>query len=183
MSSQDRSVVNLVVYAIAAYTVARATWDKTPDWVKKSVTGQSTTSETEKDANDDLANPVVVWKKISEVMDLAKQLTEDPEDEEVPFYKVQASFLSMIHLMNEIEESDPQSRENYFARDGQDVPEQELETLVEYLKYAEWAYNESQIEVQRLLRPSNYKLVRFDSATEPGTLLIRTIIHASPVSH
>lgn len=163
----ERSLLNITVYTIAAYVVAKTTWNNIPGWVKNSITGQPP-SDHEKDANDDLANPTMVWRKINEVMSLAQKLTEDPEDREMAFFRIQAAFVSMIHLMTEIDLAEPDFREHYFSQGGEDVTEAELETLLNYLDYAQWAYKESQIEVERLLRPRNYKLIRFDNATEPG---------------
>lgn len=174
--SSERSLTTTLAYTAAAIFVARITWLNTPEWVKNSLTGQGT-GDKHKDANDSLATPFVVWTKLKEVMNLAYELSEDTLDDDMPQYKLYCCFMSMIHLMNEIDAYDPEWRESYFSKDGKDVTEEELDILAKYLDLAEWSYLESQLGVQKLLRPLGYKLIRFDNATEPGRVGHFIVVH------
>lgn len=49
--------------------------------------------------------------------------------------------------------------------------------MTKYLDLAEWSYLESQLDVAKLLRPSGYKLIRFDNATEPGRVGHFIVLH------
>jgi hypothetical protein len=169
-SNTTMTTTTTVVATLATILVARVTWQNTPQWVKEGLVlrGKSSTPDDHEDANDDLANPATVYLKIKEVLNLSYELCEDLIPDDMPYYKLYCCFMSMVHLMNEIDANDPNWRESYFARDGADVGEAELETLLKYLELAQWAYNPSLTEVQKLLRPLGYKLIRHDPATEPG---------------
>jgi hypothetical protein len=171
MSSSERSLTTTLAYTIAALAVARITWQNTPQWVKNGIPGTGKSKEdgdTDGDANDWLANPTTVWTKVNEVMNLAYELSEDLIRDDMPNYKMYCCFMSMVHLMKEIDANHPEWREAYFAKDGVDVTEGELDVLTKYVDLAQWSYLDSQIEVEKLLRPLGYKLIRFDNATEPG---------------
>lgn len=157
------------MYAIATVAIAHVTWKSTPQWIKNGIlTGSTSPGDEFAAANDDLANPLTVWAKIKEVLNLAQSLSDDVLDEDMPQYKLYCCFMSMIHLMNEIDANDPEWREKYFSKEGEDVSEEELEVVSKYLDFAEWAYLTSQLELGKLLRPLEYDIVRFDNATEPG---------------
>jgi hypothetical protein len=152
-----------------AVAVARITWNNTPKWIKVGLTGGT---DEDGEINDELASPVAVWNKVTEVLNLASELIEDVRYadvrySDVPQYKMMACFLCISYSMAQID-NDPEFRESFFSKDGVDVTEQELNILTKYLDLAEWAYLESQIDVEKLLRPLHYKLLRFDNATEPG---------------
>ncbi len=163
--SSERKLTTTLFYTVAVLSVARLTWQNTPQWIKDGITGSS---EKAGDANDKLATPLSVWMKISEVLSLAYKLSEDVIKDDMPQFKLYCCFMSMIHLMNEIDAKDPNWRESYFSKDGVDVTEGELDILAKYLDLAEWSYLQSQLGVEKLLRPLGYKLLRFDNATEPG---------------
>lgn len=163
--SAERSLTRTLVYTFAAVAVVRLTWQKTPQWIKDGITKNSKKAA---DANDELATPLSVWMKVKEVLTLAYELSEDTINDDIPQYKLYCCFISMIHLMNEIDAKDPDWRENYFSKDGIDVSEEELDILAKYLDLAQWSYLTSQLAVEKLLRPLGYKLIRFDNATEPG---------------
>jgi hypothetical protein len=167
--SSERSLTTTLAYTVAAVAVARLTWQNTPRWIKDGIIrGNNDDSGNHGDANDQLATPAAVWSKVNEVMKLSYQLSEDLIRDDMPQYKMYCCFMSMVHLMKEIDANHPEWRESYFSKDGVEVTEAELDILAKYLDFAEWSYLESQIGVEKLLRPLGYKLIRFDNATEPG---------------
>ena len=155
--------------------VAKITWNNTPQWMKVGLTGsRDDKGEDEGEVvNSQLASPLAVWTKVSEVLDLASTLlddvrfTTDVRSAEMPPYTAMACFLCLAYSMAQIDD-DPKFRESFFNKEGVDVMEEELSALSKYLDFADWAYLESQIQVEKLLRPLDYKLIRFDNATEPG---------------
>lgn len=163
--SSEHSLTTTLLYTVAVVAVAHLTWQNSPRWIKDGLVGNS---EPDGDVNDDLANPMSVWMKIKEVLKLAYELSEDIIKDDMPQYKLYCSFMSMIHLMNEIDAYHPQWRESYFSESGSNVTEEELKILTKYLDLAHWSYLKSQLDVAKLLRPSGYKLIRFDNAIEPG---------------
>jgi hypothetical protein len=92
--------------------------------------GEFSTADDHMDAKDDLANPVTMWLKIKEVLILSHDLCEDFIPDDIHRYKLHCSCMSMIHLMNEIDVNNPNWGESYFAMDGADVGEAELETML-----------------------------------------------------
>lgn len=154
-----------VLTVAATVVIASLAWSKTPRWLKESLTGSKGEA---KDANDDLADPVAVFSKVKEVIGLAHGMCGDFIPDDMPYFKLQCCFLSMIHLMNEIDHNHPDWRENYFSKDGTDVNELELETLAKYLEFAKQAYQSSALETIEWLHPKQYQLLRHDNATEPG---------------
>jgi hypothetical protein len=156
-----------VAATIATVIILRSTWKHAvPSWVKKSITGSD--DDEDQDANDDLANPKNIVLKIRDMMKLSHEMCDELIPDEMPWYKLYCCFMSMIHLMNELDANHPDFRENYFAKEGKDVDEQELETLAKYLDFAEWAYDPDLTSVQQKLKSMGYQLVRHDTDVEPG---------------
>lgn len=176
-SSSDRSLSTTLAYTIAAVFVTRLAWQNTPQWIKQGLRGNINGNDNNSDSNDQLATPMAVYTRINEVMQLAHQLSEDVIRDDMPQYKMYCCFMSMVHLMKEIDANHPEWRESYFAKDGVDVTEGELEVLAKYLDFAEWSYLASQLGVEKLLRPLGYKLIRFDNATEPGRVGHFVVVH------
>ena len=151
-----------VAATIATVIVLRSTWKHAvPSWVKKSIAGSD--DDEDQDADDDLTNPNNIVLKVRDMMKLSHEMCEELIPDEMPWYKLYCCFMSMIHLMNKLEANHPDFRENYFAKDGKDVEEQELETLTKYLDFSEWAYNLDLSSLQQKLKSVGYQLVRHDT--------------------
>jgi len=165
--SMPPSTTSKVVTVMATAIVATTIWTAIPKWVKDSIFGRKK-DKSKLDANDELANPTAILVKLSEVLSMANDISNDVMPEDMTAYKLQCCFLSMIHLMNEFDSHEPSFRESFFSQGGQDVTESDLEPLGKYLDLAHWAYRESLLEVTDLIRPLGYKLIRFDSEPEPG---------------
>lgn len=152
---------------IATIIVLRSTWKHAvPSWVKKNITRSD--DDEDEDADDDLANPKNIVLKIRDMMKISHEMCGDLIPDEMPWYKLYCSFMTMIHLMNELDANHPDFRENYFAKEGKDVDEQELETLTKYLDFAEWAYDPDLTSVKQKLKSMGYQLVRHDANVEVG---------------
>lgn len=167
-NSSSSSSTQTALYALATLIVVKAAWNQVPSWVKDSILNHRRIGA-KKDANDDLTNPATIYVKIRETVKLAHSLSEDLIPDDMPYHKLQCAFLSLVHLINEIDINEPQFRERYFSKDGVDVEEQEIVTLLKYLDLAQLAYDPDIFQVQRHLRDKfNYQLIRHDPATEPG---------------
>jgi len=190
-SSSSGTTTSTVITALAAVVLARAAWSSIPEWAKDRLTFRSSSSSSSSsnngDANahnTDMTNPTVILSKIKEIFGIAYELTDDLIPDDMPWHKLYCSFQSLIHLMNEIDANHPEWREKYFSEDetktsaytndknnnntAKDLGESELETLLEYLDYANLAYNGSLVKITSELKPKGYKLIRHDAAIEPG---------------
>jgi hypothetical protein len=156
-----------VAATIVTVIILRSSWKHAvPSWVKKSITRSD--DDEDQDANDDLANPKNIVLQIRDVMKISHEMCDELIPDEMPWHKLYCCFMSMFHLTNELDANHPDFRENYFAKEGKDVDEQELETLTKYLDFAEWAYDPDLTSVQQKLKSMGYQLVRHDTDVEPG---------------
>jgi len=158
------STTQTVLTAVAAIVVGKMVWTRIPSWLK---VGKKKSSQ---DVNDDLTNPLTILGKVNDVLVTARNLRHDVIPDDMPFYTLQYSFMSIMHLMKEINHNHPNWRESFFSKEGREVQEFELENLVKYFDFADKAYEPSSLEVISWLKPLGYKLIRHDNGKEPGRI-------------
>lgn len=148
---------------LATTAVVRMVWMNRPEWVRS-----KKKSSHEKDANDDLATPSAIWLKLKDMYALAYEMSDELIPDEMPWFKLYACFMSMIHLQTELQAKHSDFKDRQFSQEGEPLKAAELETLNTYLDYAQWAYFSSVLILIEQLRPRGFQLVRQDIATEPG---------------
>jgi len=151
----------LVLYAAISIWLTRKTYKALPAWIKP---GGQAKKDAEKDANDDIANPSVIIKKLHSMM----KLCQDRVDDDLPWFKIYACFLSYIHLRRELHVAHPEHKSQRYQAQGDTVSTPELQELNQYCQLAKWAYLGSYIDLHANLKSRGYDLLRHDTATEPG---------------
>lgn len=151
----------LVAYTIATVWVAKTIYGGLPRWFKR-----RGIADEEKDANDDLANPLVICKKIISMMKLCSDKVED----DLSWLNLQASFLTYLHLQKELRLTHPDYKDKRYIEGAskENVTKTELNDLLKYCRLAKWAYEGSYLDLHKNLKKSGYDLLRHDTVTEPG---------------
>lgn len=163
--------------AIAIVSCSYIAWKQTSDWVKPQFLRKKKKDEKDKDANDDLASPLVVVRKMREVLSLTSDEVDEVLPDDLPWYKLNASFLSLLHLNTEIRLNHPGHRDQNYSDSGQPISDQELRFLAENLDYADWAYDKSKVPLRTLLAEKDFDLLRQDLVTEPGKVAHFIAVH------
>ena len=88
----------VTAYVIATVWVANKLYRSVPRWFRN-----KKASDEDKDANDDLADPLVILKKIRYMM----QLCSEEVDDDLPWYKLHACFLTYLHFQKELRKAHP----------------------------------------------------------------------------
>lgn len=145
--------------------VGRSTWAALPIWLQKHVMGEIGDDE---DANDCLASPTTIMKKLNEMFHLTYQHSDELLPDDMPQYKIYICVISLLHLLAELYLAFPDWRDKELRSEGEPVSKSELEDLELYLEFADLAYEESITDVISKLRKTGYQLIRHDVATEPG---------------
>jgi len=151
---------------ITGIYIVRSTWSALPKWVQKHVRGEAP-GEAE-DANDDLASPTAIMRKLNEMFNLTYQHSDDLLPDDMPQYKIYVCVISLLHLLTELYHAYPDWRDKEMRDEGDLVSKKELQHLELYLDFADLAYEESPTELIIKLRTTGYQLIRHDVATEPG---------------
>lgn len=153
--------LKLAFYAAATVYVSRKAWKALPAWMKPK---QKDAGE-ESDANDDLASPTVILRKVQAMM----QLCSDEVKHDLPWYKMHACFLAFLHLQRELEVAYPEHKNDRYRKEGDALSDKsEIHELMEYCQLAKWAYLDCYLELHAALKKAGYALLRHDVATEPG---------------
>lgn len=155
-----------VVTAVATVLFLRSTWRNTPDWMKPVYLRKRIAEE--KDANDDLASPAAIISKLQEMLKIVGCECDEVTPDDLPWYKIYACFLTLVHMSEEIRRNHPDYRDGWFEKGGRKLQDDELKELPELLDFADWAYDDDYFLVRDNLAKRSYVLLRQDRATEPG---------------
>ena len=159
-----------ILTVVVLYSIKTA-WDNAPSWIKDHFDKNDKTRGTDgslKDANDDLANPASIVTKLQDMFNLMYRESDDLLPDEMPWYKLYVCFISFLHNRAEVSLVHPEMRDETNRAEGLKPHLKEVELIEEYAEYAEWAYDGSIVNLQKLLREKKMDLIRLDTATEPG---------------
>jgi Lipase (class 3) len=128
----------------------------------------SKTDGSKKDHNDDLSDPTAILLKLQELKAIVYKSIAGEVPVDFPWYKDQALFLSWIHLKHELMVQHPAFRDERYEAQGTALETVELHSLQEFLEHAKLAYLTCYLELQDRLARHSFRLIRHDTATEPG---------------
>jgi hypothetical protein len=157
-SSQSAEAAKIALYALIAVWALRKAYRALPSWLTNS------NDDATKDANDDLANPIVIIQKLQAMMKLVSKKVDD----DLPWFKLYASFISYVHLQRELQVAYPKHKNERQEKDTVPAGASEIKELARFCKFARLAYLDSYLELHASLRTLGFDLLRHDTATEPG---------------
>ena len=176
-SNSSASYINTstIIAILATSALVYSHWSSRPEWMRGSSSTSSKESgergATDKDANDDFANPLAIVTKLKEMMTLVSQVSDDVTPDDITDWQMMAAAYSVIHLNTELRGVDPDYRDKQYDDDNRqhdDVQLEELQELKTVLEYAHWAYEMSHSVISANCREAGLDLLRHDTATEPG---------------
>ena len=142
MKNFRQDVFTYAICAVVVTFVVKRTWAAIPSWAKRD--DDNDDDDNCRDANDELASPRVIIKKLASLRKLTDDMVE--ESFELPWFKMYASFLSYVHLKQELELLHPEHRNNRYRADGAMPDLTELQKLDHHCQFARWAYLKSYLE-------------------------------------
>lgn len=159
-SSHSVEAAKIALYALIAVWALRKAYRALPSWLTNSREDTSTI----KDANDDLANPIVIIQKLQAMMKIVSKRV----DGDLPWFKLYASFISYVHLERELQVAYPKHKNERHEKDTAPVGASEINELARFCNLARLAYLDSYLELHASLKTLGFDLLRHDTSTEPG---------------